>query len=44
MAEDKSKDSKPTKPRTTTNTTSYEVRGTSHEPRTGNAPKPKEKN
>lgn len=43
MAEDKNKDNKPSKPRTTTNTTSYEIRGTSHVPKTGNTPKPKEK-
>lgn len=41
MAEEK--DKQPSKPRTTTNNTSYEYRGTSHVPKTGNAPKPEEK-
>ena len=36
QTEEKSKDNKPSKPRTTTNTTSYEFRGFSHIPKTEN--------
>lgn len=37
------KDKKPTPPRTTTNGTSYEIRGTSHVPKTGDKPTPTER-
>jgi hypothetical protein len=43
MAEENNKDNKLTKPRTTTNTTTYEIRGNSQVPKTGNTPKPIEK-